>query len=119
MALRFMKVAREAVFMRTNVKKSACRRLLFESSVLPAMLVCAVKFPMLKRLMPPLLLPMDSRLMPRTGAKGNVAQPHRFPEFLQSPRQPLGVRGCFAPMGVPLSAATSNVSAKTNTKSFR
>jgi hypothetical protein len=36
---------------------------------------------------PPLILPMDSRLMPLSRAKADVAQSHRFPEFLQAPRQ--------------------------------
>jgi hypothetical protein len=34
-------------------------------------------------------LPMDSRLMPLSGARVDVAQTHRFPEFLQAPRQPV------------------------------
>jgi hypothetical protein len=36
---------------------------------------------------PPLILPMDSRLMPRSRARVDVAQTHRFPEFQQAPRQ--------------------------------
>lgn len=36
-----------------------------------------------------LILPMASRLMPLSRAGVDVAQTHRFPEFLQSPRQPL------------------------------
>jgi hypothetical protein len=36
---------------------------------------------------PPLTLPMDSRLMPRSRVRVDVAQAHRFPEFLQAPRQ--------------------------------
>ena len=37
---------------------------------------------------PPLILPMDSRLMPRSRARVDVAQTHRFPEFMQAHRQP-------------------------------
>jgi hypothetical protein len=37
----------------------------------------------------PLILPMNFRLMPRSRAREDVAQTHRFPEFLQAPRQPV------------------------------
>jgi hypothetical protein len=40
------------------------------------------------QLNPPLILPMDSRLMPRSGARVDAAQTHRFPEFLNAPKQP-------------------------------
>jgi hypothetical protein len=40
---------------------------------------------MIALLNPALILPMDSRLMPRTRAKVDVAQTHRFPKFLPSP----------------------------------
>jgi hypothetical protein len=38
---------------------------------------------------PPLILPMHSRLMPRSRARVDVAQTHRFLEFLKPTRQPL------------------------------
>ena len=37
-----------------------------------------------------LILPLDSRLMTLSRARVDVAQTHRFPEFLQAPRQALG-----------------------------
>ena len=45
---------------------------------------------MIEEMNPPLILPMDSHLLPRSRARVDVAQTHRFPEFLQAPRQPLG-----------------------------
>jgi hypothetical protein len=42
---------------------------------------------LLKAMKPPLTLPMDFRLMPRSQAGVNIAQTHCFPEFLQAPRQ--------------------------------
>ena len=42
--------------MRAIVKKSACRRLLRESPVLPAMLVGAAKFPVFRQIKLPLIL---------------------------------------------------------------
>jgi hypothetical protein len=89
-----------------------------EFEIFRGMLVGFMYSPKFTQMKPPLILPMDSRLMHRSRARVVVAQTHRFPAFLQAPRQPLGGRGCFAPMGVPLSAAVTNVSAKTNTKSF-
>ena len=56
------------------------------------MLVGAAKFPMFRQMKPPWILPMDSRLMPRSRARADAAQTHRFQEFLQAPRQP----GCQA-----------------------
>jgi len=41
---------------------------------------------MFRQVKPPLIMPMDSRLMPRSRARVNDAQTHRFPEFLQAPR---------------------------------
>ncbi len=38
-------------------------------------------------LTPRSILPMDSRRLPRSRARVEVAQRHRFPEFLQAPRQ--------------------------------
>jgi hypothetical protein len=38
----------------------------------------------------------NDRLMARSRARVDVAQPHRLPEFLQLPRQMLGVRGYCA-----------------------
>jgi hypothetical protein len=40
-----------------------------------------------RQIKPPLILQMDSRLLPRSRARADVAQTHRFPEFLQAPRQ--------------------------------
>jgi hypothetical protein len=51
------------------------------------MLFSAVYSCMIALLNPALILPMDSRLMPRTRARVDIAQTHRFPEFLQAPRQ--------------------------------
>ena len=44
---------------------------------------------MFTQMFPPLILPMDSRLMSRSGARVNVAQTHRFPEFLMPTGQAL------------------------------
>jgi len=37
---------------------------------------------MVEQMKLPLILPMDSRLLPRSRARVDVAQTHRFPEFL-------------------------------------
>jgi len=60
-----------------------------EFEIFHALLVGAVDLPMVSQLKSPLLLPMDSRLMPRSQARVDATQTHRFPEFLQTPRQPL------------------------------
>jgi hypothetical protein len=54
----------------------------FES--IHALLVGAVNLPMLRPMEPPLILPMDSRLRPRSRARANVAQTHRFLDCLQA-----------------------------------
>jgi hypothetical protein len=58
-----------------------------ESEIFRGMLVGAVYSPIIAQMKPPLNLPMDSRLMPHSRARVDVAQTHRFPEFLPAPRQ--------------------------------
>jgi hypothetical protein len=44
---------------------------------------------MIRQMKPPVILPLDSRMMRSSRTGVNIAQTHRFPEFLQAPRQPL------------------------------
>ncbi|MDH4453599.1 MAG: hypothetical protein QE570_10530 [Verrucomicrobiota bacterium] len=48
---------------------------------------------LLKAMKLPSILPMDSRLMPLSRARVDVAQTHRFPEFQQAPRPLADVLG--------------------------
>ncbi len=54
-----------------------------DSELFLGILVGAVYSPIIAQMKPPLILPMDSRLMPLSRASTGVAQTHRFPEFLQ------------------------------------
>jgi hypothetical protein len=66
---------------------------------------------MFRQMKPPLILPMDSRLLPLSRARVDVAQSHGFLEFLKAPRQAAcqavlkGVKrmdwGSLGVMGVP------------------
>jgi hypothetical protein len=55
-----------------------------DSELSLGILVGAVYSPIIAQMKPPLILPMDSRLLPRSRARVAVAQTHRFPEFLQT-----------------------------------
>lgn len=54
------------------------------------MLIDAVRSPIVGQMKAALILPMDSRQMPLSRVRADAAQTHRFPEFLQAPRYPLG-----------------------------
>ena len=54
-----------------------------DSELSLGMLVGAAYSPIIVQMKPPLILPMDSRLMPLSRARADVAQTHRFPECLQ------------------------------------
>jgi hypothetical protein len=59
------------------------------SEIVHALNIGAVYSSMISQMKPPLILPMDSLLMPRSRARLDVAQSHRFREFLQATRQRL------------------------------
>ena len=79
-----------------------------EFEIFHALLVGAVDLPMVSQLKSPLLLPMAFQLLPHSQARVDVAQTHRFPEFLQAPRQPLadafGIVVGISPRQPPLTA---------------
>ncbi len=62
---------------------------------------------LLKAMKPPLILPMGSRLMPRSRARVGVAQTHRFSDFLQAlgkPSLPIWADPCLAHQGAWVAA---------------